>query len=56
MFYKIGVLKNFPKFTSKLFNWSLFFDKVAGLFRNTPRLTAPDADINGFYGYKQMKL
>ena len=31
MFYKIGVLRNFAKFTEKQLCWSLFFKKVAGL-------------------------
>ena len=31
MFYKIGVLKIFAKFTEKRMYWSLFFDKIAGL-------------------------
>ena len=31
VFYKKGVLRNFPKFTGKHLCQSLFFDKVAGL-------------------------
>ena len=31
MFYKIGVLKYFAKFTGKHLYWSLFFNKVAGI-------------------------
>ena len=30
MFFKIGILKNFPKFTGKHLCQSLFFIKVAG--------------------------
>ena len=31
MFYKIGVLENFAKFTEKLLCQGLYFNKVAGL-------------------------
>ena len=31
MFYKIGVVKSFAKFTEKNTRWSFFFNKVAGL-------------------------
>ena len=34
MFFKIGVLKNFAKFTGKHLCWSLFFDKVIILLNN----------------------
>ena len=41
-FYKIGIFKNFPKFTRKHLCWSLFFNKFAGfqpatLFNKRPQ-------------------